>query len=268
MNIYVNGGAFQPVGDVQHLPSIWYFYVLKLIFWLPKQHRSWPRDSILQCNAGLASKGVGRLLDTVNFFMTILLQCPFFRERKPTSGRIIYALVARHRRLFISGQWRQNGHHPFRRNHILFNITRLAKVPSKSQYVSIIENDHVSPLRKEPALCLRQIKKGNKVAVTSEGEIGKGRCSCCRLPLLRNPLMWSKRLLYDGLPTASVLLSLQTEYIFNKSFCIHNHYAGDFMIILLSVEATDLGCWRFLLDNDNMKTKWWFNRYAASSQFI
>jgi len=58
----------------------------------------------------------------------------------------------------------------------LFNITRLAKVPSKSQYVSIIENDHVSPLRKEPALCLRRIKKGKKVAVTSEGEIGKGRC--------------------------------------------------------------------------------------------
>ena len=27
------------------------------------------------------------------------------------------------------------------------------------------------------------------------------------------------------------------------------------MIILLSVEATDLGGWRFLLDNDNMKTK-------------
>jgi len=58
----------------------------------------------------------------------------------------------------------------------LFNITRLTKVPSKSQYVSIIENDHVSPLRKELALCLHQIKKGKKVAVTSEGEIGKGRC--------------------------------------------------------------------------------------------
>ena len=75
----------------------------------------------------------------------------------------------------------------------------------------------------------------------------------CQLPLLRNSLMWSKRLLYDGY--ASVLLSLQTEYIYNKSFCIHNHYAGDFMIILLSVEVTDLGRWRFLLDNDNMKTK-------------
>ena len=67
--IYVNGRAFRPVGDVQHSPSIWYFYVLKLIFWLPKQHLSWPRDSILQCDAiwilnllpGLASKGVGRL---------------------------------------------------------------------------------------------------------------------------------------------------------------------------------------------------------------
>ena len=58
----------------------------------------------------------------------------------------------------------------------MFNITRLAKVPSKSQYVSIIENDHVSPLRKEPVLCLHQIKKGKKVAVMSEGEIGKGRC--------------------------------------------------------------------------------------------
>jgi len=57
----------------------------------------------------------------------------------------------------------------------LFNITRIAKVPSKSQYVSIIENDHVSPLRKEPALCLHQIKKGKKVAFMSEGEIGKGR---------------------------------------------------------------------------------------------
>ena len=60
--------AFRPV-DVQHSPSIWFFYVLKLIFWLPKQHLSWPRDSILQCDAiwilnllpGLASKGVGRL---------------------------------------------------------------------------------------------------------------------------------------------------------------------------------------------------------------
>jgi len=59
---------------------------------------------------------------------------------------------------------------------MLSNTTRLAKIPSKSQYVSIIENDNVSPLRKEPALCLRQIKKGKKVAFTSEGEIGKGRC--------------------------------------------------------------------------------------------
>ena len=77
----------------------------------------------------------------------------------------------------------------------------------------------------------------------------------CPLLLLQNPLVWSKRLLYDGLPNASVFLSLQMEYIYNKSFCVHNHYAGDFMIILLLIEAPDLGRWRFLLNNDNMKTK-------------
>jgi len=82
-------------------PSIWYFYVLKFIFWLPKQRLSWLRNSILQRDAiwilnlplgleGLALKDVGRSLDTINFFMTILPQCPFFRERRPTLGRIIY----------------------------------------------------------------------------------------------------------------------------------------------------------------------------------
>jgi len=110
--------AFRPV-DVQHSPSIWYFYVQKLIFWLPKQHLSWPRDSIFQCDAiwilnllpGLASKGYGRSMDTVNCFMTILPKCLFFRGRKPTPGRIIYAPAAQHRHLFISGQRQRNGYY-------------------------------------------------------------------------------------------------------------------------------------------------------------
>jgi len=33
--------------------------------------------------------------------------------------------------------------------------------------------------------------------------------------------MWSKRLLYDGLPNAPVFLSLQTE-LDSRSFCVHN----------------------------------------------
>jgi len=48
------------------------------------------------------------------------------------------------------------------------------KFPPKSQNVSISESDHVSPLTKEPALCLHQIKKSKKVAAMSKGEIGKG----------------------------------------------------------------------------------------------
>jgi len=34
---------------------------------------------------GLASKGVGRSMDTVNFFMAILFQCPFFQGIKTDS---------------------------------------------------------------------------------------------------------------------------------------------------------------------------------------
>jgi len=118
-----------------------YFYVLKFISQLPKQHLSWLWDSILQCDAiwilnllpGLASKGVGRSMDMVNFFTAILLQCPFFRERKPTPGRIIYAPAARHRHLFISGQRRRNRHYPFRRD----------KIPPDSS--KFLQNHKMSP---------------------------------------------------------------------------------------------------------------------------
>jgi len=36
----------------------------------------------------------------------------------------------------------------------------LVKIPSESENVSIIENDHISPLKKEPASCSGQIESG------------------------------------------------------------------------------------------------------------
>jgi len=78
---------------------IWYFYVLNSSFLVPKKRLSWLVDSILRRDViwilsvlpgleRLASKGVGRSMDIVNFLMTILPQCPCSREQK--DWKLIY----------------------------------------------------------------------------------------------------------------------------------------------------------------------------------
>jgi len=98
---------------------IWYFYVLNWSssFLVPKKRLSWLLDSILQRDViwilsllsgleRLASKGVGRSMDMVNFLMTILPQCPCSREQG--SKRLTPDIHVPCRRHFISRQqWRR-----------------------------------------------------------------------------------------------------------------------------------------------------------------
>ena len=113
------------------------------------------------------------LTDTVDFFTTTLPQCPFFRERKPAPGRIIYAPAAQHRRLFVSGKRRRNGiihfagikYHQIRES--CFKITKSSK------------KNHVSPLQKRASIVFASDRKSKKVAATSEREIGKGEMRFC-----------------------------------------------------------------------------------------
>jgi len=92
------------------------------------------------------------------------------------------------------------------------------KVPPKSQNVSIIESDHVSPLKKELALCLHQIKKARKWQPRAREKLEKGRCG---FELSVTVLMKLFGPTYSGLPSASVFSSLQTEQFYNKSFCFY-----------------------------------------------
>ena len=97
MTIYANGRAFQSVGEVQHSKSGFNFYLIFLRSWIhlpvAKTAPELTTDSILQCDViwilnllpgleRLASKGVGRSIDTVNCFMTILPQRPCSRQQK------------------------------------------------------------------------------------------------------------------------------------------------------------------------------------------
>jgi len=57
---------------------------------------------------------------------------------------------------------------------------------SKIKNVSIIESNHVSPFKKEPALCLRQIKRARKWQPRAREKLERGRdaVSSCWLPFL------------------------------------------------------------------------------------
>jgi len=88
------------------------------------------------------------------------------------------------------------------------NTTRFVKVPPKSQNVSIIESDHVIPFKKEPALCLCQIKGARKWQPRAREKLERGRCGF-ELSVAVLMKLFGPR--YSGLPSASVFSGLQTE---------------------------------------------------------
>jgi len=101
------------------------------------------------------------------------------------------------------------------------------KVPPKPQNISIIESDHISPFKKEPALCLRQIKRARKWQPQVREKLERGRCGFEPSATVRMKLFGPR---YSGLPSASMFSGLQREQFYNKSFCfiIYHRYAGDF----------------------------------------
>jgi len=56
------------------------------------------------------------------------------------------------------------------------NTNRFVKVPPKLQNVSIVESNHISPFKKEPALCSRQIKRTRKWQPRMREKLERGRC--------------------------------------------------------------------------------------------
>jgi len=76
----------------------------------------------------------------------------------------------------------------------------LVKIPSKSQCVSIIENDHIRLSKKESVSCSHRIKRARKWE-PQVGEKLRGRdaiLSCSVTVLNKKPLLWSKKSSYVG----------------------------------------------------------------------
>jgi len=82
--------------------------------------------------------------------------------------------------------------------------------------------------KKEPALCLRQIKRARKWQPRAREKLERGRCGSELSVTVRMKLFGPT---YSGLPSASVFSGLQTEQFYNKSvfvFIIYHRYMGDF----------------------------------------
>ena len=88
-------------------------------------------------------------------------------------------------------------------------------------------------------------KKSKKVAATSEGEIGKGEMRFWAVGYRSYELFGPRS---SGLPSASVFSGLQTEQ-FLLFIIVTRETFHDSCIF---GATTDLGRWRFLLDDDNI----------------
>ena len=179
MTIYVNKRAFRPVGDVQHLLSIFLrseidFLVAKTVsefatkfhpsMWcyMDPEHASRPGSE--GCRQVTA---YGQLLyddfDPVSFFQGTKTDS---RQNYIIIGGSTYASSLHNNDeidiIHFAGIW----YYPITPRESSLKITKC----------HVIESDHVSPFKKEPALCLRQIKRARKWQPRVREKLERGRC--------------------------------------------------------------------------------------------
>ena len=136
------------------------------------------------------------------------------------------------------------------------STTRLMKVFLQNHKMSPSKKTTPVHYKREPALCLRQIARAKKWQPWVREKSERGNCDSALsvVSYRSHETLWcGPRDCCMMVYNASVFSSLQTE-LYNKSFCVHNLLSlrGSLFTIVIFLVKTDLGRWRFLLNDDNI----------------